>query len=95
VAEYLARISERVEPAPATQLEGVVSGRQLCPSEKGGCAVGKTKLGKGTKWMVVVDGAGVPLGDHLHSASPAEVTLAEATLATIRVGRCHRAGHPR
>ena len=45
--------------------------------------------------MVVVDGAGVPLGDHLHSASPAEVTLAETTLATIRVGRCHHAGRPR
>jgi IS5 family transposase len=45
--------------------------------------------------MVVVDGKGVPLGDHLHSASPAEVKLAEATLASIRVGRRHQAGRPR
>ncbi len=45
--------------------------------------------------MVVVDGAGLPLGDHLHSASPSEVRLAEATLATIRVGRRHRPGRPR
>src|SRR5260370_13926590 len=45
--------------------------------------------------MVVVDGKGVPLGDHLHSASPAEVRLAETTLASIRVGRRHRAGRPR
>ena len=45
--------------------------------------------------MVVVDGAGVPLGDHLHSASPSEVKLVEAALATIRVGRQHRAGRPR
>ena len=45
--------------------------------------------------MVVVDGAGVPLGDYLHSASPAEVRLAETTLASIRVGRRHRAGRPR
>jgi transposase len=45
--------------------------------------------------MVVVDGQGVPLGDHLHSASPAEVRLAEATLQTIRVGRRHRPGRPR
>ncbi len=50
---------------------------------------------KGTKWMVVVDGAGVPLGDQLHSASPAEVRLAETTLAAIRVGRRQRAGRPR
>jgi transposase len=63
--------------------------------EKRGCGVGKTKRGKGTKWMVVVDGAGVPLGDHLHSASPAEVRLAETTLAAIRVGRRHPAGRPR
>jgi transposase len=49
--------------------------------------VGKTKRGKGTKWMVVVDGAGVPLGNHLHSASPSEVKLVEATLKAIRVGR--------
>jgi len=45
--------------------------------------------------MVVVDGKGVPLGDHLHSASPAEVRLAEATLQTIRVGRRHGPGRPR
>ena len=57
--------------------------------------MGKTKRGKGTKWMVVVDGAGVPLGNHLHSASPSEVKLVEATLETIRVGRRHAADRPR
>jgi transposase len=45
--------------------------------------------------MVVVDGRGLPLGEHLHSASPAEVRLAETTLAAIRVGRGHRPGRPR
>jgi len=35
--------------------------------------------------MVVVDGAGVPLGSQLASASPAEVTLAEGTLKKISV----------
>ena len=45
--------------------------------------------------MVVVDGAGLPLGDYFHSASPSEVRRAEATLATIRVGRRHRPGRPR
>jgi transposase len=37
--------------------------------------------------MVVVDGAGVPLGIHVTAASPAEVTLVDATLKTIRVPR--------
>ena len=45
--------------------------------------------------MVMVDGTGVPLGDHLHSASPSEVRLAEATLSTIRAGQRHRPGRPR
>ncbi len=35
--------------------------------------------------MVVVDGQGLPLGSQLTSASPAEVTLAEATLEPIPV----------
>ncbi len=50
--------------------------------------------GKGTKWMVVADGRGLPLGNYLHSASPAEVKLAETTLVAIRVGRTHRARGP-
>lgn len=37
--------------------------------------------------MVVVDGKGVPLGSQLSSASPAEVTLVESTLANIAVPR--------
>jgi transposase len=76
-------------------VERIVSGRQFRPGEKRGAEVGKTKRGKGTKWMVVVDGRGIPLGDHLCSASPSEVRLAETTLAAIRVGRRHRAGRPR
>ena len=43
--------------------------------------------------MVWVDGQGLPLGVRLESASPAEVTLAEATLAAVRVPR--RQGRPR
>jgi len=45
--------------------------------------------------MVVVDGTGLPLGNHLHSASPSEVKLVEAMLKAIRVGRRHGAGRPR
>jgi transposase len=37
--------------------------------------------------MVLADGEGVPLGVRLESASPAEVTLAEKTLAEVRVPR--------
>jgi hypothetical protein len=44
--------------------------------------------------MVVVDGQGIPLGNLLESASPAEVTLLEPTLDTIAVPR-HGPGRPR
>ena len=44
--------------------------------------------------MVVVDGQGVPLGNHLDRASPAEVTLVDQTLAQIKVPR-RRGGRPR
>lgn len=37
--------------------------------------------------MVVVDGQGIPLGNKLDSASPAEVTLIEDTLKQISVPR--------
>ena len=37
--------------------------------------------------MVVVDGQGIPLGNLLESASPAEVKLVEPTLETIAVPR--------
>ena len=60
---------------------------QFRPGKKGGDCVGLTKRGKGTKWMVVVDGKGVPLGGTITSASPAEVRLAEDTLAQVKVPR--------
>jgi transposase len=44
--------------------------------------------------MVVVSGQGVPLGNHLDSASPSEVTLLEKTLETIKVPR-KGCGRPR
>ena len=44
--------------------------------------------------MVVVDGQGIPLGNHLDSASPGEVKLLEKTLKTIAVPRCGQ-GRPK
>jgi transposase len=74
-------------------------GRDVCrrhvfPGKKGGACVGKTKRGKGTKLMVVADGKGIPLGVHLASATPNEVTLIETTLRQVAVPRQGR-GRPR
>lgn len=70
-----------------------VSESQLHAGEKGGDAVGKTKRRKETKWMILVDGQGLPLGVQLESGSLVEVTLAEATLKEARVPRSK--GRPR
>ena len=43
--------------------------------------MGPTRRGKGTKWMVVVDGQGLPVGKQLVSASPHETKFIEATVA--------------
>ena len=61
------------------------------------CMYGSVRgaLGQLVSLPQLVDGRGVPLGNYLHSASPAEVKLAETTLAAIRVGRSHHAGRPR
>jgi transposase len=65
----------------------------FAPAKNGGEKVGLTKKGKGAKWMLVIDGNGLPLGFHLDSAQVAEVRLAERTLDTVRVARPR--GRPR
>src|SRR5215472_3928695 len=71
----------------SAEMGRILPGWELRGSQKEGAAVGKTKRGKGTKWMVLGDGQGIPLGIRLESASPAEVTLADATLKEVRVPR--------
>jgi hypothetical protein len=41
--------------------EQVFHDGSFAPAKKRGADVGKTKRGKGTKWMVVADGQGIPL----------------------------------
>ena len=91
----MARLSGPTPGTGADSVGRVLCGRHLRTRQKGGRKVGKTKRGKGTKLMVLVDGAGTPLGLHVAAASPAEVTLLEAILATVHVPRAHPAGRPR
>jgi Transposase DDE domain len=50
-----------------------------------GSGVGKIKIGKGSKVMVVADGNGLPIGLYVASAHPSEHTLAAPTLAMVKV----------
>jgi len=69
--------TRRVEVAPLGRDDGR---RHILPGRKRGACVGKTKRGKGTKIMLLVDGRGTPLGVDIASASPAEVQLIEPLL---------------
>jgi transposase len=87
VAESLADLCGPAGRARPTRWGRNVRRWPLGPGETRGGGVGKTTRGKGTKWMVVVDGHGVPRGNLLDSASPAEVTLLEPTLEMMAVPR--------
>ncbi len=52
-------------------------------------------MGKGSKVMVVADGNGLPIGLHVDSAQPHELTLADQTLATVRVKQPGKRGRAR
>lgn len=68
-------------PSPGSCRLGGSNGRRyVFLGEKKGLCVGKTKRGKGTKIMVLVEGHGLPLGVEIASASPHEVTLIEPLL---------------
>ena len=54
--------------------------RLLCAVKKRGAGVGKTKRGKGSKIMAIVDTTGLPIAIDSHSANPHEIRLVEQTL---------------
>ena len=87
MAEDVAIIPQPTRQGWSHRLGRMLHWRHLFRRKKRGSKVGKTKRGKGSKCMVVVDGKGLPLGVSIASASPAEVKLAPESLATITVPR--------
>jgi transposase len=84
----VARKARRTEASAVGRSDGRWD---VFPGKKGGAEVGKTKRGKGTKIMLLVDGQGTPLAVNTHSASPNEVTLIEQLLdRRMRIRRPER-----
>src|ERR1700692_1870201 len=71
--EVVARLSRPTPGTGADSVGRVLWGWHFRTRPKGGPKIGKPKRGKGTKLMVLVEGAGTPLGLHVAAASPAEV----------------------
>ena len=67
--------SSQLDQQGAGRLGRRLRRRHVRLGEKGGDLVGPTKRGKGTKLMVLVDGAGLPLAVDVESASPAGSSL--------------------
>jgi transposase len=67
-------------PAGTTETRRSVRGRHVCERKKGGEAIGLTKRGNGSKFMLLVDGHGTPLSVLVASASLGETSLLEPLL---------------
>jgi len=78
--ESLAALPAGVGRVRRDRLENSLGGWHVRPGKKRGDCVGKTKCGKGTKVMTMVDAGGTPLAVTIDSASPAEVSLIEPLL---------------
>ncbi|MEM6692633.1 MAG: transposase [Planctomycetota bacterium] len=85
VCRNVARIHRRIEGCWPHGLGRTFHRRELCFRKKRGADVGKTKRGKGTKWISVEDGQGKTWACSIHPASPSEMKLAPETLKqTVR-----------
>ncbi len=82
---HLNCISRPTRRPASARLGRIVCRRDVLASEKRELSVRKTKRGKGTKWMVVADGSGLPLACRTASASPAEITLVEDLAAQAEI----------
>lgn len=70
----LASVTEPTGCPAEAGMDASLFGWQLCSCPKGGDGVGKTKVGKGAKVMAGVEGNGLPIGLHVASAQPHELT---------------------
>src|SRR5437879_4790344 len=85
IRSVLERLAENLRLRGGFHLEEAFIDGTFAPAKRGGAGVGKTKRGKGTKIMAVVDGAGLPVAVCVESATPHEVTLVQQTLAELFV----------
>ena len=70
-------------------MDASLPGRQLRPGEKRGTGIGKTKVGKGSKVMVVAEGQGLPVGLQLIGRTGEDAGLLQAAArieAIVRQG---------
>jgi transposase len=82
LSDVLEALAEDLEERGDIDLSECYIDATFVAAKKGGARVGKTKRGKGTKLMAFSDGSSVPLALYAESASPHEVSLVEATLAS-------------
>ncbi len=76
----LKALAEDLRDRGGLELDEAFIDGSFASAKKGALAWVKQSAEKGPKIMVIADGAGLPLAARIASASPHEVTLAEATL---------------
>jgi transposase len=80
-AAVLDDLARDLEASGWLDLRECFSDGSFAPAQRGGTAVGKTKKGKGSKIMAIVEAHGLPVAVTLDSAHPHEVKLVEPTLS--------------
>ena len=73
-------LAEHLQASGLLDLHECFIDGSFAPAKRGGAAVGKTKRGKGSKMMAVVEAHGLPVAITIDSANPHEVKLVEQTL---------------
>jgi transposase len=81
MGSYSGKTCRRFKKTGQDRLGRMLYRWQLCSGQKGGCGVGKTKRGKGSKIMAIADSNGLPVAISTHGASPHEVNLVKETLS--------------
>ena len=89
-----AGVSERVEQAPAIEVERVISGREFCAPRKKGLRSRKNKQERGTKWMVVVRRPRSSSGKLPSLCITGEVTPRGDARDTVRIRQRHHESRP-
>jgi transposase len=74
------RLLGRLDEFRNLNLDEAFADGTFCPAKQGGDKIGRTKRGKGTKIMLMVDGEGLPIAADIASASKAECQLIDGLI---------------
>lgn len=83
INKILKKLSSKLYMQGKIDLDEAFIDGSFAPAKKGGDKVGKTKKGKGTKIMGIMDSNGLPIGCSVECASPHEIKFVRSAIDNI------------